>query len=664
MNVKKRNIAVIATFFALFTAFVVLLTPLSVGAASDSMVITASSVTAMPGDEVQITVSLENNPGLASLKFDVAYDEVLTLTNVEFNTAFGAYVAAPTPYKNPQTFSFISPLVDVTDNGVFVTLTFVISEYAPDNYEAAIRILCDQENIFDGTYDPVPVSVVNGAVTVIHGIPGDIDGDRKVNNKDAIMLFRYVAGWDVDADEKALDVNCDGSVNNKDAITLFRYVAGWEGIEIGRGPASTVCTHKRTKTLAGYAATCTETGLTEGKACADCNAEIVAQQIIPAKGHTVVTVPAVEATCTTDGKTEGKHCSVCDEVLVVQKPVGALGHDFREAVTVPSCTTEGYTSYTCAVCGYSYVGDRVPPKGHIKGEPIVVTNDATCTTNGSVTTTINCSVCGKQLDHKVSTIPAKGHTEVIVPAVKATCTTDGKTEGKYCSVCNTVLVAQQVIPATGHTYVDGVCHCGDRDPAYVKTYTVIFVDYNGTVLSKQTVPEGSKAQAPSEPQREGYTFIGWDKSFDKVTADITVTAVYEEISTAPAFVVSNATAKAGDTVEVTVAVKNNPGIASIILSAAFDNDALTLTEVVYNTSIGGQTVQPQKKNSPIKLYWINGFADAEGDFVLATLKFTVKSDATAGDHNITLSYNADDVYDISETNLPFEIVNGKITVKQ
>ena len=580
MNVKKRNIAVIATFFALFTALVILLIPVSVGAASDSMIITASSVTAMPGDEVQITVSLENNLGLASLKFDVAYDEVLTLTNVEFSTAFGAYVAAPTPYKNPQTISFISPLVDVTDNGVFVTLTFVISEYAPDNYTAAIRILCDQENIFDGTYAPVSVSVVNGAVNVIHGIPGDIDGDRKVNNKDAIMLFRYVAGWDVAVDEKALDVNCDGSVNNKDAITLFRYVAGWEGIEIGRGPTTTECGHSRIKELPGYAPTCTQTGLTDGLACVDCGAEIEAQQVIPAKGHTEVKDVAVSATCTTDGKTEGKHCGVCGTVLAAQQ-----------------------------------------------------------------------------------VIPAKGHTEVKDAAVSATCTTAGKTEGKHCGVCGTVLAAQQTVPATGHTYIDGVCHCGAKDPHYVKTYTVLFVDYNGNVLSKQTVQDGADAQAPSDPQREGYTFIGWDKSFDKVTADITVTAVYEEISSAPAFVVSNATAKAGDTVEVTVAVKNNPGIASIILSAAFDNDALTLTEVVYNTSIGGQTVQPQKKNSPIKLYWINGFADAEGDFVLATLKFTVNSDAEVGDHAITLSYNADDVYDISETNLPFEVVNGKITVK-
>ena len=48
-------------------------------------------------------------------------------------------------------------------------------------------------------------------------------------------LFRKVAGWDVEVDEGALDVNGDGSVNTKDAIALFRYVACWEGIVLHRG---------------------------------------------------------------------------------------------------------------------------------------------------------------------------------------------------------------------------------------------------------------------------------------------------------------------------------------------------------------------------------------------------------------------------------------------
>ena len=42
-----------------------------------------------------------------------------------------------------------------------------------------------------------------------------------------------------------------------------------------------------------------------------------------------------------------------------------------------------------------------------------------------------------------------GHTPVAVPSIAATCTEDGLTEGSKCSVCGQVLVAQEIIPATG-----------------------------------------------------------------------------------------------------------------------------------------------------------------------------------------------------------------------
>lgn len=58
-------------------------------------------------------------------------------------------------------------------------------------------------------------------------IPGDINGDGKVNNKDLTRLFQYLSRWNVEVNEAALDVNGDGKVNNKDLTRLFQYLSNW-----------------------------------------------------------------------------------------------------------------------------------------------------------------------------------------------------------------------------------------------------------------------------------------------------------------------------------------------------------------------------------------------------------------------------------------------------
>ena len=80
---------------------------------------------------------------------------------------------------------------------------------------------------------------------------------------------------------------------------------------------------------------------------------------------------------------------------------------------------------------------------------VINNKEATCTEDGYTGDTV-CAICGKNIT-KGETIKAKGHTEVIDPAVEPTCTEPGKTEGKHCSVCNAIIVAQTEIPATGHT---------------------------------------------------------------------------------------------------------------------------------------------------------------------------------------------------------------------
>ena len=126
-----------------------------------------------------------------------------------------------------------------------------------------------------------------------------------------------------------------------------------------------------------------------------------------------------------------------------------------------TCTAPGYTGDTyCTVCNEMVKkGEVIHAKGHT--EVIDPAVEPTCTAPGK-TAGAHCSVCGTVIKAQEE-IPAKGHTEVIDAAKAPTCTETGLTEGKHCSVCNEVLVAQEVIPAKGHTEV--------IDPAVAPTCT-------------------------------------------------------------------------------------------------------------------------------------------------------------------------------------------------
>lgn len=74
----------------------------------------------------------------------------------------------------------------------------------------------------------------------------------------------------------------------------------------------------------------------------------------------------------------------------------------------------------------------------------------TCTKTG-LTEGSHCAGCGQVLIAQ-TLVPATGHKEETIPAVLATCTTKGLTEGKKCSVCDEILVAQKEIPALDHDW--------------------------------------------------------------------------------------------------------------------------------------------------------------------------------------------------------------------
>lgn len=193
-------------------------------------------------------------------------------------------------------------------------------------------------------------------------------------------------------------------------------------------------------------------------------------------------------------------------------------------------------------------------------------------------------------------------------------------------------------------------------------YTVTFVDYDGKELKKENVESGSGATAPAAPAREGYNFIGWDKSFDNVTSSMTVTAQYE--SSAPQITVSRAAAKAGDeNITITITLKNNPGILGASFKLTYDN-GLTLTGVAKGEALSSLTfTKPGKLTSSCNFGWDGLDTEDTSDGVVLTLTFKVDPAADAGTYNISVSYGNGDIFDDGFNGIAFDITQGAVVIR-
>ena len=125
-----------------------------------------SSVTAMPGQEIQVNVDITKNPGICGLKFDVSYDDFLSLKDITFNEAFKPYITAPQPYSNEQVISFVSPYEKCTETGTIATLTFKVDDSIETDCVSDILINYYNGDIFDEELKNIPVYMEDGKVSV------------------------------------------------------------------------------------------------------------------------------------------------------------------------------------------------------------------------------------------------------------------------------------------------------------------------------------------------------------------------------------------------------------------------------------------------------------------------------------------------------------------
>ena len=322
------------TTLSLLLVVIMLISALPMTAfAKSTMAVTVETKNAIAGSTINLDVKVSNNPGFAAISLDIDYDKTnLTLKGFTYNesllsgastTPFSASASTPCLYV-------VNGSQNITGDLTLATLTFIVNETAKNNTSAYVNLIYDPENIYNINEQNITCSITNGAVNIIACVPGDINGDEKVNSKDVSRLMQYHAHWDVDVNEPALDVNGDGKLNSKDVTRLMQYLAHWD-VEL----YPHIDTDEENLTaVAAVPATCEDDGhiaywvnKKTGKNYRDSKGLIEISldgTIIPATGHTIVIDPAVPATYEHTGLTEGSHCSVCGKTLISQTVYGPL----------------------------------------------------------------------------------------------------------------------------------------------------------------------------------------------------------------------------------------------------------------------------------------------------------------------------------------------------
>ena len=197
---------------------------------------------------------------------------------------------------------------------------------------------------------------------------------------------------------------------------------------------------------------------------------------IKAERHTAETVEAVPAACTEPGNKAYTFCTVCDAILTIDGEdvearnltktgdadaytIPATGHtyalDGENAWTWTEAEEGGYTAAVNVKC--ENCNDTQSLEAEVKlTEDVAATHLEDGHKTYTATATIGEGEAAQVFTStKTDKIPAEGHTPVELPAIAATCTTDGRKKCTYCSKCNVILaIDDEDVEENGYDMTD------------------------------------------------------------------------------------------------------------------------------------------------------------------------------------------------------------------
>ena len=243
----------------------------------------------------------------------------------------------------------------------------------------------------------------------------------------------------------------------------------------------------------------------------------------------------LKPTCTTGGVTVYR-CKFCKTELSTIYPE-KLNHAYGNWVEVspPTCQEKGVEIRYCtrSGCGASEMRET-KTADH---EKVEVNPEAVTCTKGAVIH-YACRFCGKDMGSEFK--EAKGHTVVKDPAVRATATRNGKTEGSHCAVCGMILEPQKMIPMTAKVDAAKLSSVTNRQNGILVKWKksgnadgyLLFRKIGNGKLKKLAVLSGNKKTAYTDKKaKAGKQYSYQVTAFRKVEGKTILAASSEEKTT-------------------------------------------------------------------------------------------------------------------------------------
>lgn len=198
-------------------------------------VVSGSKTSGRLGEEITVELSLDTNPGIASMLLELKYDDnSLELISAENGEIFGKSSFLAPENNSGDAKVLLWQNSTITDNisttGELAVLKFKIKDNTKPG-ESRIDIICDYDKneTIDIWGESVEVETNAATVNIREFAYGDVDNDGSVDLVDALRLKRYLAKWQGYnlTEARAADLDGDGKITLRDMTILERHIAGW-----------------------------------------------------------------------------------------------------------------------------------------------------------------------------------------------------------------------------------------------------------------------------------------------------------------------------------------------------------------------------------------------------------------------------------------------------